>query len=68
MDLKGAECLSGVYSTAVRIAEILYSANPDTLLEDVAIKHGQNSCSTSTKDDNKIVDTTIMIMNASKKH
>ena len=56
-----------VYSAAVRFAEILYPANRDSLLEDVAIKLGQNSCSTSTNDDNKIVDSTIMIMNASKK-
>ena len=56
------------YSAAVRVAEILYPANSDSLLADVSIKLRQNSCSTcTTKDDNKILDTMIMIMNSSKK-
>ena len=57
--------VQSVHAAAVRCAEILYPANSDSLLE-VATILAQSS-STITKNDDRVTENTIMIMNGSKK-
>eukprot|EP00731_Ephydatia_muelleri_P007924 Em0004g262a len=54
-------------AAVVRCAEILYPANSDSLLEEVAARLSQSSSSITTKDENRVTENTIMIMNASQK-
>ena len=59
--------VQSILAAVVRCAEILYPANSDSLLEEVAARLSQSSSSITTKDENKVTENTIMIMNASQK-
>ena len=56
-----------VFAAVVRCAEISYPTNSDSLLEEVATILSQSSSSITTKDENRVTENTIMIMNASQK-
>ena len=59
--------VQSVLAAVVRCAEILYPANSDSLLEEVAARLSQSSSSIATRDENRVTENTIMIMNASQK-
>ena len=56
--------VQSILTAVVRCAEILYPANSDSLLE-VAARLSQSSSSITRKDENRVTENTIMIMNAS---
>ena len=59
--------VQSVLAAVVRCAEFLYPANSNSLLEEVATRLSQSSSSITTKDENRVTENTIMIMNASQK-